>query len=56
MRQGVEARNTALFRELANLEDDTLMSQNNPLVGAWMPDSFMDRRRGGSEEKSKKTI
>ena len=42
MRQSVEAKNTALFRELADREDGILMSQNNHLIGAWMPDSFMD--------------
>ena len=31
-----------LFRELADQEDGRLMSQNNQLVGAWMPGSFMD--------------
>ena len=41
-----------LFRELADQEDGRLMSQNNQLVGAWMPGSFMDQRWGrrGSEE------
>ena len=43
-RQGVEASNTPLFGELADLKDGTIKSQNTHLLGVWMPGSFMDQR------------
>ena len=33
-----------LFEKLADQEDSRLTSQNNYLVGAWMPGSFMGQR------------
>ena len=42
-----------LFRELF---DGRLMSQNNQLVGTWMPGSFMDQRWGEVRKQSEKTI
>jgi len=41
-RKDVEARNTTLFRKLADPEDDTLMSQKNHLIRVWMPGSFIE--------------
>ena len=32
--------------ELADQEDGRLVPQNNHLVGAWLPDSFMDKNWG----------
>ena len=56
-RQGVEARSITLFRELADGEDGRLMSQNNHLIGVWMPGSFIDQRERSSEKlKSKGRI
>ena len=43
-RQDVEASNTPLFGELADPKGGTIMSQNNHLVGVWMPGSFLDQR------------
>ena len=40
----VEARNRTLFRKPANWEDGRLMSQNNHLLGVWMPGSFIGQR------------
>ena len=45
-----------LFEKLADQEDSRLTSQNNHLVGAWMPGSFMDQRLGEVRKQSKKTI
>jgi len=42
--------------ELPDQEDGRLAPQNNQLVGAWLPSSFMDQRWRGGEEWSKKTI
>ena len=50
LRGGVEARNTTLFGKSADQEDGRLASQNNHLVGVWMPVSFMGQRWGGGEE------
>ena len=36
-----------LFQELVDREDGRLAPQNNHLVRAWLPGSFMDQRRGG---------
>ena len=44
LRGGVEARNTTLFGKSADREDGRLASQNNHLVGVWMPVSFMGQR------------
>lgn len=41
---------TTLMGKLADWEDGKLTSQNNHLVGGWMPRSFMDQRWGGGEE------
>ena len=40
-RPGAEARNSTLFRELAD-QDGRLMSQSNHPVRVWMPDSFIE--------------
>ena len=47
-RWGVEARNTTLFRKLANWKDGRLESQSNHLVRVWMPGSFM---KSGTENQ-----
>ena len=44
-RRGAEARNTTLFRKLADREYGILKSQNNHLIGVWMPVSFIAQRR-----------
>ena len=49
-RRGVEAGNTTLFRKLADQEHGGLVSQNNHLIGVWVPVSFIEQRRGGDEE------
>ena len=46
----LEARNTTLFKKLADQEDGRLMSQNNHLMGAWMLGSFIEQRGEGGEE------
>ena len=46
----VEARNTTLFGKRADWEDGGLKSQNNHLIGVWMPLSFIAQRGGGDEE------
>ena len=51
LRQGI-----CLFRKLADGEDGRLTSQNNYLVRAWMPGSFMDQRWGEVREQSQKII
>ena len=43
----VEARDVTFSRKLDDLEDGRLMSQNNHLVGVWMPGSFMVQRWRG---------
>ena len=43
-RQGVEARNTTLFGELADGEDGRLVPQTN-LAGVWMLSSFVESER-----------
>ena len=45
-RRGVEARNMTLLGKLADGEDGRLMSQNNHLIGVWMPVSFIEQRWG----------
>jgi len=55
-RRGVEARNTTLFGKLPDQEDGRLMSQNNHLIGIWMPGSFIDQRWGKVRKQSKKAI
>ena len=55
-RQGVKARNTTLFRKPADREDGRLTSQNNHLVEAWMPGSFMDQRWREVKKQREKTI
>ena len=39
-----------LFGKLTDQEDGRLTSQNNHLVGVWMPISLIDQREGGVEE------
>lgn len=46
----LEARNTTLFKKLADQEDGRLMSQNSRLMGAWMLGSFIEQRGEGGEE------
>ena len=53
LRQGVEARNMILFRELADQEDHRLISQNNHLIWVWMPGCFIDQKWWGGGEKTK---
>ena len=48
-RGGVEAKKTSI-REPADREDGRLAPQNNRLIGAWMPGSFIDQRERSSEE------
>ena len=48
-KRGVEGRKT-LIGEPADREDGRLAPQNNRLIGAWMPGSFMDQRERSSEE------
>ena len=43
-RRGVKARNMTLFRKPADQVDGRLMSQNNHLVGVWLPGSFMNKK------------
>ena len=40
-----------LFRELADQADGRLMSQNNHLIGDWMPGSFIERGWGNVKKK-----
>ena len=55
-RPGVEAR-MRLFGKPADQEDGRLMSQNNHLIGVWMPSSFVDQSLGwGQGNKVKKAI
>ena len=49
-RRGVETRNMTLFGKPAGREDGRLKSQNNHLIGVWMPVSFIAQRGGGDEE------
>ena len=44
LRQGVEARNMALFGEPADREDGRLISHNTYFILVWMSDCFMDQR------------
>ena len=44
--QRIEERNTTLFGKPDDREDGRLMSQNNHLVGVWMPGSFIEQRGG----------
>ena len=39
-----------LLGKLADQEDGRLKSQNNHLIGVWMPVSFIAQRGGGDEE------
>lgn len=44
------------IQEPANQEDGRLVTQNNHLVGAWLPGSFLDQRWWGvGEEAGKET-
>ena len=45
-----------LFRKLADREEGRLMFQNNHVVGAWMPGSFIEPERSSKELKSKGRI
>ena len=54
--QRVEERNTTLFGKPADRKDGKLLSQNNHLVGVWMPGSFMDQRWGEVRKESKNAI
>ena len=50
--RGAEARNMTAFRKPADQGDGRLTtSQNNRLVGIWMPSSFMDQRWGKKVKK-----
>ena len=49
-RRGVEARNMTLFGKPADREDGRVKSQNNHLIGVWMPVSFIAQRWGGDGE------
>ena len=40
----------ALFQKSTDQEDGRLTSQNNYLVGVWMPGSFIEQRERGDEE------
>ena len=42
-----------LFGNLADLEDDRLISQNNHLIGVWMPGSFTEHRGEEANEEVK---
>ena len=58
-RRDVEARDVKVgwpSRKWDDLEDSRLLSQNNHLVGVWMPGSFMDQRWRGMRKQSKKAI
>ena len=48
--------NMTSFEKPADREDGRLMSQNNHLVGVWMPGSFMDQSWGEVSKQSKKDI
>ena len=39
-----------LFGKPADQEDGRLMSQNNHLIGVWMPVSLLEQRGGGGEK------
>ena len=52
LRQGI----TTLFGKLANCEDGKLMSQNNNLIGVWMPGSFIEQRGKQARKSSQKAI
>ena len=45
-----------LFRKLADREEGRLMSQNNHVVGAWIPGSSIEPERSSKELKSKGRI
>ena len=42
------------IQEPADQEDSRLVTQNNHLVGAWLPGSFLDQRCGGVGKETKK--
>ena len=44
------------FGKPVDQEDGRLMSQNNHLLGVWMPGSFINQRLGKTCKQSKKTI
>ena len=44
-RRGAEARNTTLFGQQAEREGGRLVSQNNHLIGVWMPVFSMESER-----------
>jgi len=46
----VEARNRTLFGKLADQKDGRLISQNDHLIGVWVPMSFIEQRGKGGEE------
>ena len=45
-----------LFGKPEDQEDHRLMSQNNSLIGVWMPGPFIEQRWGEVRKQSKKTI
>ena len=51
-RQGI----ITLFGKLAGWEDGKLMSQNNNLIGVWMPASFIEQRGEQAMKSSQKAI
>ena len=55
-RLGVEARNVTLLGKLAEWEDDRLISQNNHLLWAWMPGSFIDQRWEEVKKESENAV
>ena len=44
------------FGKPVDQEDGRLMSQNNHLLGVWMPGSVMNQRLGDMCKQSKRTI
>ena len=53
-RWGVEARDMAFFQKSTDQEDSRLTSQNNYLIGVWMPGSFLEQRERGWGTKVKR--
>ena len=42
-RRSAKARNMTLFRRLADHEDGGVMSQDDNLIGVWMPGSIIEQ-------------
>ena len=45
-----------LFGKPEDQEDHRIMSQNNHLIGVWMPGPFIEQRWGKVRKQSKKKI